>query len=272
MPAAASQSVLLASAGPTAALAGQTSQAALLAITGLPESRYVTESQSAVLLAYDKPSAPVPAASQMVMLVSYRTDVVANYRQRAWGFTLDGHPFYVLSLSTEGTLVYDVSTQQWAAWETAGWGGLWNMEYGTEWNNEVVAGDHQNPIVWKIDKDSFLDEGFKPIVRKVTTGYPVTGRSWVSMGRFSLQAMPESGIDSDNRYVKLSISRNNGESYSLLPDTVTLTSSGAIEAQWRSLGSTAAPGAVFVIEDDGLVRLDGAELLTNEPATAPKSG
>src|SRR5690606_14907332 len=57
---------------------------------------------------------------------------VANPRVRTWTFTLDGHDFYVLRLGDQETLVYDVSTEQWVNWDSAGLP-FWRPNVGMSW-------------------------------------------------------------------------------------------------------------------------------------------
>ena len=206
--------------------------------------------------------------SEVALLVAYVEGPRETFNSRAWGFTFDGHPFYVLHLGNTGTWVYDVSTEQWAQWGTEGVV-TWNMEYGTEWDGETVAGDQATNDVWRLEPDSFLDDDFRPVVRRATAGYPVTGRDAVSMGIFTLEMAVQSTLEYDAE-VSLSISDDKGVTF-VNVGTLAVAADG--DLSWRSLGSAKQPGRVFLIEDTGaLVRIDGADVTVNQPKTKPKSG
>lgn len=246
----------------------QMGQVALLASTGERNSRWADHSQVVVLASVNE-ERTVSEVSEVALLVSYTEGPRETFNSRAWGFTFDGHPFYVMHLGNTGTWVFDVSTEQWAQWATEGIT-TWNMEYGTEWNGEVVAGDQQTNDVWRLNPDSFLDDDFRPIRRIATAGYPITGRDAVSMGILTLETSAQLDLEVDAT-VTLSISDDKGKSFNPL-DTLVITDDDQ-DLSWRSLGSGKQPGRVFRIEDfGGLVRIDGAELTLNKPRTKDKSG
>ena len=235
------------------------SELVVLAAAGPPDSRFTWVGEQ-TLLAATQGSTPVTQVAEQTMLVAFVTGPRAVFNQRAFGFTLDGHPFYVLSLGTLGTFVYDVSTQTWSNWETQGYG-VWNFEQGVEWNGGIYGGDQLNATIWKLNPDSFLDDGFRPIVRVVTGGIQVTERQTVQMGGFYLQTFPQTAVTGDVPMASLSVSRDNGKTFVSADQTLSVSGANAQEFAWRSLGTARYPGAIFRVTDTGgLTRIELATL------------
>lgn len=238
----------------------QVSEYVVLAAAGPPDSRWSFVSE-AVILASSSQGNPVARVSEVAVLVAYVTGPREVFDSRAWTFTFDGHPFYVLTLGGEGTFVYDLSTKQWAQFSTQGYG-IWNMEYGTNWNNGVVAGDNLLPTVWRLDPHSFLDDDFRPIERICTAGIPMSSRNTLRTGSLVLDATPQVLGANDTPTVTLSISDDDGETFTQL-DTIVATGERTQEFAWRSLGLVKAPGRVFkIVDSGGFTKIDGADLET----------
>ena len=85
-------------------------------------------SQAVTLAAYTFPTKLVQASQSRNMVMANKLSAVQssqafalalvlpglkNRRSRAWGFSLDGHDFYVLRLGDAETLVLDLSTGKW---------------------------------------------------------------------------------------------------------------------------------------------------------------
>ena len=221
-----------------------------LVSVGSPPSRYLRDSELHILAATQQEKV-VAKVSDVVALVSYVAEGTEKFNSRAWGFDLDQHQFYVLSLGMQGTFVYDVLTQEWSQWQTQGFTG-WNMENGVVWNGDVYAGDDSLPTLWRLDPDSYLDDDFRPIKRVVTGGIQTDARNTLRTGMFVLSVTKEGDIDDeDTPYVQLSISDDGGFTFK---DRDALTIDGTNETQdfsWRSLGVIRAPGRVFKITDEG---------------------
>ena len=235
------------------------SELVALVVVGTPPSRYIQSSELVGIVSYQKGKV-VAHVSEIVALVSYTVGGTERFNSRAWGFTLDQHPFYVLHLGSEGTFVFDALTSQWAEWGTEGYVG-WNAENGVEWNNQVYYGDNEGPTLWRMDPESFLDDDFRTITRIVTGGIPATGRQTIRTGMFVLSMTKQSDIDTlSDPYVKLSISDDGGKTFRDL-NVLTFDDSETQDLSWRSLGVIKAPGRVFRIEDQGgLVTISGADL------------
>lgn len=246
----------------------QSADVALVAY-GLPASRDADVAQVAAVVVYaaDAASAMIPEQSQTAALVVWTTAPPgAEPRTRAWTFTFDGHPFYVLDLGEEGTFLYDINTQQWCRFITTGYTG-WNMRVGVMWgeSNRVVGGDTFAPQAWELGPDLTLDEGFRDIFHAATGGIMTRTRTYLSVEALrvsgSLGALDSAGIV----LFSMRFSDDNGQTWSDYY-TVPMTAGDFTgEVMWRSLGSFMAPGRVFELTDfGGLQRIDGADLFIED--------
>lgn len=119
-------------------------------------------------------------------------------RYRSWSFDLDGHSFYVLNLGMDSTIVYDLSTKQFAVWSTLNKDALvqhagffFNDIYGSEGNKTIVA-DIFSGTFWEIDEDTPFDDGsdgaILPIQCIVTGGLPMRFRETIPCNEVYLTA------------------------------------------------------------------------------------
>jgi hypothetical protein len=212
-------------------------------------------------------------AQRIMAVVRGRT---SSPRLAAWGFTLDGHDFYVLKLGTNGkTLVYDLSTKEWSWWTTGDSNSLRSLT-GMNWSgagpipqnygSNVIVGDDSVGVLWvmdplKDDDDSISDGPARPYPRVATAQLPVRGRTGVpvfsvfltaSLGAPTLSAGP----------VSLEYSDDQGHSYVTadIPQEVKVGDYTQGLA-WMSLGQARAPGRIFRITDDGaLARVDSLDV------------
>lgn len=247
-----------------------TSQAVMLAAYA-PPSTLAVRSSGALLMASTLGRA-IPAVSQAYMLVAYRTGTRENLNNRSWEFSLDGHTFYVLTLGEEGTFVYDETTGEWAKWQTEGLSG-WNMEIGTTWRGDVIAADQQNPVIWKLDPDSFLDDDFKPQTRKVTGGLSLRQRAFIP--NYSFQVVASMGVPgvpntapATEPVVRLRFSDDQGNTFFDAGEIKLDPGKFAQTLVWQSLGTMQQPQRVFEVTDTGAVaRIDGADAEVGEEGT-----
>lgn len=244
-----------------------TSEIALLVAYAPPQTRATRSAHLNINVA--TAGRGVVANSQAVTLVAYRTGGVPNLKSRAWTFTLDGHPFYVLFLGNEGTFVYDQSTGSWSKWITTGLP-TWNMEKGVTWKGDIIAVDNENPILWRIDPTSFIDDDFKPQIRKVTGGLSMRGRNFVANYAFriaasmGLVAVPVTAPPTDPT-VRLRFSDDQGNTF--IDAGTKIITPGAFQQalQWLSLGTMQPPVRVFEVTDTGAIaRIDGADAEVGE--------
>lgn len=235
------------------------SEIVVLVATGAPNSRYVDVGNAAALVSTHEEKV-MAQVSEVVALVSYVSTETQRFNARAWGFTFDQHQFYVLHLGMQGTFVFDVLTNQWSQFQTQGFSG-WNAEAGVEWNGEVYFGDNTLPTLWRMDPDSFLDDGFRLIRRVVTGGLPATGRDALTTGMFVLDAIREGAVDDESvPFVQLSISDDSGVTFRDREAIAVRDGTGAQDFSWRGLGTVKAPGRVYRITDEGgFVKIKGAD-------------
>lgn len=92
----------------------------------------------------------------------------ADYR--AWSYAFDGHTVYCLTL-TQGTWVYDVSSQQWSQFKSYGLD-FWRAHVGDAGDRVVLCGDSQTGLVYILDAELNTDNG-EPMERVVMGGLPV---------------------------------------------------------------------------------------------------
>lgn len=247
--------------------------AVLAAVAAIPDTRVA---EVAMLIAFAPPSPrrvavtqlvmlaavagiPMARVTEMAMLAAYRTGTPDNERRRAWAFDFDGHTFYVLDLGPEGTFAFDLTTGMWCEMKTKGHDG-WNMRAGTQWGAKVIACDFVNPIVWELDPDQPLDEGWKAVAHTVTAMLQFRFRK--AKRQDSLRVTASVGqVAVDESVLRLRFSDDMGQTWSDYLDITLNSESYMQELAYLSLGAVQAPGRVFELSDEGgLVRIDGADV------------
>jgi hypothetical protein len=237
--------------------AARTVQAAALAVYSPPSARRSRTTEAAGLVVLTSEAAVAARTTEVAALVVYKTGTPDEARSRAWAFTFDGHIFYVLDLSEEGTWVYDSTTQQWSQFDSAGIG-RWNMVNGTQWGNRVVAGDLAGSYVWELVPSAVLDEEWRAIEHVVTGEIETRMREVRAVAAVRLKASV-AHLHEEDAVMRLRFSDDQGETWSDYYD-VTLTGSASQTVEYRSLGTFKAPGRIFELSDAaGLVRIDSAD-------------
>lgn len=89
---------------------------------------------------------------------------------RAWSYAMDGHTVYCLTL-TDGTWVYDVSSQQWSQYKSYGLP-FWRAHVGDAGERLILCGDSQRGMVYFLNPELNTDDG-EPMEREVMGGLPV---------------------------------------------------------------------------------------------------
>ena len=200
-------------------------------------------------------------ASQLVVLTLARSSPEKR-AMRAWTFTQDGHKFYVLRLGETETIVFDTTTRKWSEWKSEDFN-TWRVNYGTNWNQDVVAGGVDNNILYDVRADAETDAG-RPIVSIVTGGYPTRMRKTLTCDEVMVTAsvgyatLPEATMT-------LRMSDDNGKTWRSA-GTLDLTEAGPkTQVSWRSLGLISAPGRIFELTDSGAAkRINSMEMFTRE--------
>lgn len=222
------------------------------------------------------------SASQAQVLAVVSTGL-KNRRSRAWGFSLDGHDFYVLRLGDAETLVLDLSTGKWLDWDSVN-RTVWRVHQGAQWidmgraayvnraASQIVAGDDTTGMLWTLDPAQPYDEpdteGLEPeyFERRVTTGVPARMREAARNGSVFMSAdIGSPALALSPATVELRTSDDNGKTYQS-QGTVTITTGGYTDQLlWRSLGVIRAPGRIFEFTDYGAtVRIDGIDAQIGE--------
>jgi hypothetical protein len=183
---------------------------------------------------------------------------------RAWSFTLDGHTFYVLDLGSQGTFLYDVITNQWCKFVTAGFG-QWDLANGTMWGVRIVGGDLVSTNMWELVPGAVLDNDALEISHVVTGGLSTRSRVFLSVEALRITASIGILDEIVGVTFNLRFSDDNGQSWSdtFVVDLVEGDYGG--EIVWRQLGSFCAPGRIFELSDaGGLVRIDGCDAFIDD--------
>lgn len=247
---------------PVSAEQVRSSQLSAAVVFSPPSTPSIRTGQLSAWVPYQLDALTLPRVSQVFANVVWGSGKGQEARSRAWAFTLDGHPFYVLDLGVEGTFLYDMDTQQWCQWQTDGWN-TWNMRFGTRWGEpeRVVGADSQNLTMWELDPAITTDEGFKSIIHIATAGVVSRERVYHAVEALRLAGSLGDNTDGADAQVTLEFSDDGGRTYPF-SDTVTIAQgdfSGVVE--WRSLGSFRSPGRVFRVTDvGGMLRIDGADV------------
>lgn len=213
--------------------------------------------------------------SQSFVVVVYRGRL-ENYNVRTWTFNLDGHEFYCITLGETSTLVYDLTTEQWAEWSTPGYD-VWRAHRGCNWvslstesyssgaNSTVVAGDNNYGRLWFVDPTIGYDEDVvtgenTPFARKVIAGVKGSMRQTQQVGAVYLTASMATP-QLTGASITLRTSDDAGNNWT---DHGTITVEPGNydqEFSWRSLGAIRRPGRLFEITDDGAsVRIDSLDM------------
>lgn len=223
--------------------------------------------------------APVEATPTQIRATQGNVLVVArgrvdNFNSRAWTFTIDDHDFYVLQLGKQGTLVYDLLTQQWMTWDSFNRDiPNWRANTGCQWESvpagfgqtDALAGDDTTGMLWFLDNDQQYDGDGRdltnavqvPFNRVLTGGLPARGRGNIQCSYVFL-----SGSDGENlpgSTVTLDVSDDLGKSWST-GGTLVLNDDPMQDITWFSLGSFGAPGRIFRVTDTGMVRIDSLDM------------
>lgn len=193
-------------------------------------------------------------AMQVVYTVGFQ-DVP---RQRAWTYSLDGHDFYCLDLGENGTLVYDLTTQQWSRYDTTGYDGHFNFKNGIYWKTgrRIIGGDILTGKVWEMIPSSFLDDGWRPVMYEARGALFTQGVS--QRRQYALRLIGSSGRTGDSvaPVLNMRFSDDQGSTWSN-EYSITLTTDSQQRLEWRSLGAFAAPGRIFRLYDTGGIKYIG---------------
>ena len=228
-----------------------------------------------VTLGRQGPDVPVTVSYFDLLLVC--KGLTDDPKVRAWVFTLDGHDYYVLSLGSQETLVYDIATEQWYTWANessqrwrayTGRNWLGGSVYADRYGSNIIAGDAGNGTLYFLDPEGNADDdavrGFttpRPFLRQITGQVAVRGYESLPCYDVSLMGSIGDSLDASLTSVTLFTSDDAGKTYQD-QGTLTVTPSDyEARLEWNSgLGSFEAPGRMFLVQDFGaLKRIDWLE-------------
>lgn len=186
---------------------------------------------------------------------------------RAWSYTMDGHTFYVLDLSGQGTFIYDQTTQQWSEFVTGAptFDGTpspqWNMQNGCMWGTRIVACDLATPNVWEMAPSNILDNDATAISHVINGELATRTRDYISLDSVNVTASFGLMDSATPVTFNLRFSDDQGRSWSpFFPVTLT-PGDFTSEIAWRSLGAFNSPGRIIELSDTGgLIRIDGVDV------------
>lgn len=251
----------------------QIAQARVFAMINVP-AEFAEASQAFVVTAA-KFNADVEVSQARVFALGRGR--IDNRRLRDWGFPLDGHDLYVLRLGEDATIVYDLTTGQWADWEGHGLP-FWRAHLGQQWigmgrellaqghTTNIVAGDDSTGMLWTLAPELGVDESPRtdrddvPFDRTVTGGIPMRMRQTVKCNAvYVTMALGEPALT--GAAITLRTSDDMGRTW-LDHGTLTVTADDwTQEIAWRALGLIRAPGRIFEFTDNGAsARISGAEM------------
>jgi hypothetical protein len=222
----------------------------------------ISQAETAALVG----SKPTLRTTQGTVMVLYLVGA-ENRKLRAWGFSQDGHDFYVLRGGTSWSFVYDLTTGQWSQWRSpslnylrAHLGLNWTgqakttLDRGFAWN--VVGGDDTTGVLWLLDPTVNIDDNTdgtqSAFSRQVTGGIPQRLRNGVQCGAVYLTANLGSPLLTAPT-VTLETSDDSGSNW-VSHGALTVTSGDTTqELAWLGLGLMTAPGRLFRITDTGAI-------------------
>lgn len=162
----------------------------------------------------------------------------------AFGYTVGGHAFYVLTLPGLGTWAFDVATGEWAQWSS--WGK--DRFRGVTYDGQFL-GDNYSGNLYQFNLNTFNDD-VDPMERVVSAYMPVEAGS-VRNPNIHLKTVKGVGLLAGPGVapvVELRYSDNDGSNFSVWL-WATLGAFGdksdAAKAIWRMLGSIRAPGRLY---------------------------
>lgn len=230
-----------------------------------PPSAELNVSQTASLVVYQ--NSPISGGLGADPTGTPIDDPVGAYtfgrsRSRAWSFTLDGHTFYVMDMGYQGTFLWDQVTNQWARWETYGFG-KWNVVNGTQWGVRIVGGDLLTDQVWEYDPSAVLDD-WRDINHVSTGGFSTRSRTFI--GCDAVRVSASFGLLDEVNGCTMSLRFSDDQEATWSPYFTVTLGEGDFDQEiaYRSLGSFNAPGRIFELSDvGGLLRIDGADAFLN---------
>lgn len=243
--------------------------------------------QANTFVAYNIPTENMAASFAGVLVVANNAGVINvqqafvfalvrgniyNPKLRAWWFELDAHEIFVLNLGGEKTLCYDLTTEKWLWWSNPN-DLHWRACCGTNWvqsgsvafghGSDVVVGDDSTGILWILDPMQGYDDPLGAVAREEGTPVPfprvatgqilARGREFISCYEVYITCLPGNPAFTGAE-ITLEYSDDAGRSYVSAGSIVAEEGNFQQEIAWKSLGQIGAPGRLFRLTDNGVVR------------------
>jgi hypothetical protein len=165
---------------------------------------------------------------------------------RASWYPFEGHQFYVLTLGSDSTWVYDLTTGHWHTQGTQGYDYLRPNMFATL-GDGVFAADSASNQIYRVDAGSRLDGASSFPVRFTAFAELSEGQAPCANLRLLCETgqAPRTGQGSDP-IIRMRHSDDEGASWSRWKDAgFGLTGQAAKRIQWNGLGTIKPPGRIF---------------------------
>ncbi len=171
------------------------------------------------------------------ILQSYSTVADAQ----GYGFTVAGHPMYVLSLPTAGaTWVYDALSQAWCEYQDTNGAAFWGTKFASFLGHLYVS-DRRNGNIYRM-RDTVYDDNGSALPLEVTSKHIYNDGKYIGISQVEIEM--ESGVGTVsgqgvNPVIDLLVSKDGGNTWF----SVGYSSIGKIgeyteRVVWNSLGAT----------------------------------
>lgn len=160
---------------------------------------------------------------------------------------IDGHVFYILSLGSAATWVYDLSTQKWAKWSSGSYD-FFRVGQFAKLGDRVICADLLTALIYTLDPDSRDDAGTTFPLR--FSAYAEVLEGSVPCANLALLCevgnAPRSGQGSDP-LVLMRYSGDEGKSWSGWRErSLGVTGASQQRVRWNALGTMKSPfGRIF---------------------------
>lgn len=168
---------------------------------------------------------------------------------RAWAYVEDGHPFYVLTLGTLSTWVFDGQTEYWHRRNSKGYS-AWRPHMGVDLSGHVLACDSvaTNPQVWLLNPDRLDDDGDE--IERTWTAVLSQAEGSVSCDSLTLNCAVGEGTQTGqgaDPMIGMKFSDDDAKTWTrIFWKSLGLAGASRTRVRWNRLGQTRGPkGRLF---------------------------
>lgn len=175
---------------------------------------------------------------------------------RAWGYVLDQHVYYVLTLE-DSTWIFDGSTGVWNPANSKGYN-YWRAHIGSDVSASALAADAlpNNPQIWRVNPERLDDDGDE--IERLATAFLEWKGPRSRCANVSLLCELGNTAQGESPQVGMRWSDDGGKTYSdWLFRSIGRVGEYASRPVWNRLGDIRAPGRViqFKSTDPAVIRL-----------------